>query len=113
MLRIGSPFTQVRHRSSEGLAGHETIMGERARRVNAAGHAGGAVVMMDHPANPRHPVTWFCRENYFGAGLLMEGDLEVAQQQRLRYGLAVVDEAPGAQHVEQWYSAYVAGTGQE
>ena len=107
-LRMGPPFAPARHRSSEGLAGHESIMGQRARWVSAAGAGGGAVVMLDHPHNPRHPVTWFTRVNLLGAGLLMAGDLEVDQEQplRLRYGFAILDQEPAPEAIEALYARY-------
>ena len=109
-LRMGPPFAGARHRSSEGASGHEDIMGQRARWVSAAGAAGGAVVMMDHPENPRHPVTWFTRRNLLGAGLLMEGDLEVEEGDalRLRYGFAVFAEEPASEEVEALYAAFAS-----
>ena len=108
-LRLGPPFADAHHRSSEGLEGHENIMGQRARWVSAAGAAGGAVVLMDHPENPRHPVTWFTRKNLLGAGLLMEGDLELEQGEilGLRYGFAVLDQEPEANEIERLYSEYI------
>ena len=110
-LRMGPPFSGARHRSSEGASGHESIMGRRARWVSAAGAAGGAVVMMDHPDNPRHPVTWFTRANLLGAGLLMEGDLEVEEggALRLHYGFAVLAEEPAPEGVEALYAAFTSG----
>lgn len=109
-LRMGPPFSGARHRSSEGASGHGDIMGQRARWVSAAGAAGGAVVMFDHPDNPRHPVTWFTRANLLGAGLLMEGDLEVEEggALRLRYGFAVLAEEPGSDEVEALYAAFIS-----
>jgi hypothetical protein len=109
-LRMGPPFAPARHRSSEGLVGHENIMGKRARWVSAAGASGGAVVMIDHPLNPRHPVTWFTRTNLLGAGILMEGDLEVDQRQplRLRYGFAILDEELESAAIEALYAQYIA-----
>ena len=107
-LRMGPPFAPAEHRSSEGLAGHENIMGQRARWVSAAGAGGGAVVMLDHPANPRHPVTWFTRVNLLGAGLLMTGDLEVDRERplHLRYGFAILDEEPALEDTEGLYARY-------
>ena len=107
-LRMGPPFAPARHRSSEGHVGHESIMGQRARWVSAAGAGGGAVVMLDHPHNPRHPVTWFTRVNLLGAGLLMEGDLELDRQQplRLRYGFAILDQEPHLEEIEALYRWY-------
>ena len=110
-LRLGPPFAEARHRSSEGLAGHESIMRSRARWVSAAGAGGGEVVMMDHPDNPRHPVTWFTRANLLGAGLLMEEDLIVnaGEPLELRYGVAVLDEETTSEAIEALYSAFCEG----
>ena len=107
-LRMGPPFADAEHFDSEGRRGHEAIMGERARWVAAAGAAGGALAMFDHPQNPRHPVTWFARKNLLGAGLLMEGDLEVAAGEALdlRYGFWVGDAVPEADEVEALYGEY-------
>ena len=110
-LRLGPPFAAARHRSSEGLEGHESTMGQRARWVSAAGAAGGQVVMMDHPGNPRHPVTWFTRANLLGAGLLMEEDLivEAGESLELRYGLSVLEEEAAPAAIEALYSAFCDG----
>ena len=108
VLRMGPPFSPARHRSSEGLVGHESIMGQRARWVSAAAAGGGAVVMLDHPHNPRHPVTWFTRVNLLGAGLLMAGDIEVDRERplRLRYGFAILDQEPAVEQIEGLYTRY-------
>ena len=65
--------------------------------------------MMDHPQNPRHPVTWFTRKNLLGAGLLMEEDLEIAggEALELRYAFLVLDEDPGHQSLEALYANFV------
>ena len=109
ILRMGPPFADASHRSSEGLEGHEQIMGARARWVSAAGATGGIVIMMDHPENPRHPVTWFTRKNLLGAGLLMNGTMEIRQPDalRLRYGFAILDDEPDTDAVEALYTGYV------
>ena len=111
-LRMGPPFAQARHRNSEGLQGHENTMKQRARWVSAAGAAGGAVIMMDHPDNSRHPVTWFTRVNLLGAGLLMEADLviETGDVLELQYALAVLNEAPSATEIETLYSTWTAAS---
>jgi hypothetical protein len=107
-LRMGSSFADAHHRSSEGLEGHENIMGQPARWVSAAGASGGAVVMMDHPSNPRHPVTWFTRKNLLGAGLLMEGDLEVEVGEclDLRYGFSIFEDAATVETIEALYQDF-------
>lgn len=113
VLRMGPPFAGALHQSSEGHEGHENIMGQRARWVSAAGAAGGMVVMMDHPANPRHPVTWFTRQNLLGAAVLMEGDITVRQPDslRLRYGLGIFDEPVGPAETNRLYDRYVEKAG--
>ena len=110
VLRMGPPFADAHHRSSEGLEGHENIMGQRARWVSATGATGGAVIMMDHPRNPRYPVTWFTRKNLLGAGLLMEGDLELKQGEALElcYGLTILDESPEPDEIEEYYREFIS-----
>ena len=88
-------------------------MGQTARWVAAHGAAGGCVVVLAHPGNPRHPVTWFTRRNLLGAGLLMEGDLELAPAQSLtlRYGLAVYAAPPPLAEVEALFARFAADKG--
>jgi len=110
MLRMGPPFAEAHHLSSEGLEGHEAIMGQRARWVSAAGAAGGMVVMMDHPDNPRHPVTWFTRKNLLGAGLLMEGDLSLTRSEslHLQYGFTILAEPAESSRIAALYAEFAA-----
>lgn len=107
-LRMGPPFADASHSDSEGRQGHENIMGQTARWVAAAGAAGGAVVMMDYPSNPRHPVTWFTRKNLLGAGLLMTDDLTVTRGESLdlTYGFWVLDALPEAGRIEARYAEF-------
>ena len=107
-LRMGPPFAGARQRNSEGPEGHAKIMGQRARWVSATGAQGGEVVMMDHPDNPRHPVTWFTRENLLGAGLLMEDDLVINADEplELHYGFVVLDEEPTSTAIEALYDTF-------
>lgn len=109
-LRMGPPFAEAAHRCSEGRKGHEAIMGARARWVCAVGGSGGAVVMMDHPTNPRHPVTWFTRKNLLGAGLLMSGDMEIAKGDvlALKYGFYILDQDPTNEQIEGLYGEFAA-----
>lgn len=64
--------------------------------------------MMDHPSNPRHPVTWFTRKNVLGAGLLMEGDLEVGHGEslELRYGFLIFEEVPTDEEIDAIYAEF-------
>jgi hypothetical protein len=64
--------------------------------------------MMDHPDNPRHPVTWFARKNLLGAGLLMEDDLSLSQGEdlSLRYAFFVLDSDPGSERWEELYREF-------
>jgi hypothetical protein len=107
-LRMGPPFAEAFHRCSEGREGHEAIMGQHARWVSAEGATGGQVVMMDHPSNPRHPVTWFTRANLLGAGLLMEGDLEIQRGESLdlRYAFLVLDAPLTPEETESCYADF-------
>jgi len=63
---------------------------------------------MDHPRNPRHPVTWFTRKNLLGAGLLMEEDLELNRGEKLElnYAFFVFDTDPGSEKLEALYTAF-------
>ena len=67
--------------------------------------------MMDHPENPRHPVTWFTRFNLLGAGLLMSGDLQLDEGEtlELKYGFAVLDTVPNPNETDDLYEEYVHG----
>lgn len=107
-LRLGPPFADADHRTSEGLRGHEAIMGTKARWCCAVGACGGAVVMFGHPSNPRYPTCWFTRKNLMGAGLLMEGELTVehGDSLRLRYGFVVLDADPEDSFVESLHGAF-------
>lgn len=109
-LRMGPPFADAAHRTSEGVKGHEAIMGSRARWCCAAGASGGAVVMLDHPGNPRHPTCWFTRKNLLGAALLMEGDLTTRRGETLtlRYACLVLDEDPADDFIEAQYAAFAS-----
>jgi hypothetical protein len=109
-LRMGPPFADAFHYDSEGRETHESIMGQRARWVAARGATGGCVAMMDHPSNPRHPVTWFARKNLLGAGLLMEEDLTLHQGENLdlHYAFFVFDDDPGRARWEELYGQFTA-----
>lgn len=113
VLRMGPPFSDAFHRSSEGLESHDAIMGQPARWVSANGASGGMVVMMDHPANPRYPNPWFARRNLLGAGLLMDGPLTLTPSAglRLRYGFGVFDDPLPSAATETLYRSYVEKVG--
>ena len=113
ILRMGPAFTRgdgARHLSSEGAVGHEATMHSRARWVGVEGADDGMVVMMDHPANPRHPAPWFTRANLLGTAPLMDGDLTIGRGQALElcYGFAVLDEPVPAERVETLYSTFAS-----
>ena len=109
VLRMGPPFADATHRSSEGLVGHEQIMGTRGRWVSATGAAGGSVIMMDHPRNPRYPVTWFTRSNLLEVGLLMDGPMEIKRRDPLvlNYGFAVTDQNMDQPLAEMLHARFV------
>ncbi len=107
-LRMGPPFAEAAHRTSEGVRGHENIMKSKARWCCGVGACGGAVVMMDHPSNPRHPTNWFVRASWMGAALLMEGDMTVplGKTLTLRYGLMVLDADPRDEFIESQFEVF-------
>ena len=109
-LRMGPPFSEAAYRTSEGVRGHENIMKSKARWCCAVGACGGAVVMMDHPSNPRHPTNWFVRASWMGAGLLMEEDMTVplGQTLALRYGFLVLDADPEDAFIESQFDLFAA-----
>ena len=117
---MGPPFADrdgagARHRCSDGRQGHEAILHQRARWVSATGATGGMVALLDHPANPRHPVTWFARANLLGAGLLMPGDLELAAGQtlRLRYRFLLLDSETPAARLEEEFADFATDAREE
>jgi hypothetical protein len=109
-LRMGPPFSDAVHHSSEGIMDHEAIMKQPARWVSASGAEGGMVIMMDHPENPRHPVTWFARKNLLGAGLLMEEDLTIRKPDtlQLKYGFAILDKTMDRDEIDRLYTIYLS-----
>ena len=109
-LRMGPPFFEAAYRTSEGVRGHENIMKSRGRWCCAVGACGGAVVMMDHPSNPRYPTSWFARARWMGAALLMEEDMSVplGQTLTLRYGFLVLDADPEDAFIESSFGLFVA-----
>jgi len=68
------------------------------------------VIMMDHPENPRHPVTWFARKNLLGAGLLMEEDLTIRKPDtlQLKYGFAILDKTMDRDEIDRLYTIYLS-----
>ena len=111
---MGPSFAEAEHYCSEGRQGHADIMHQRARWVGARGKSGGFVALMDHPSNPRHPVTWFTRANLLGTGLLIEGDLELAAGEclELHYAFFVLDQDPGPTQLETLYADFAASPGE-
>jgi len=109
-LRMGPPFAPATHRTSEGTQGHENIMRTKARWCCAVGEGGGAVVMLDHPSNPRHPTNWFTRAALMGAGLLMDEDLIVRKGDSLtlKYLFMVLDEDPDDAFIEAQFEEFAA-----
>ncbi|MBI2191892.1 MAG: PmoA family protein [Planctomycetes bacterium] len=108
-LRMGPPFADAMHRTSEGVRGHENVMKSRARWCLAAGASGGAVALLDHPRNPRHPAFWFARRNLMGVSFLMQEDLTIVRGEclELRYGFLVLGGDPGDDFIEARYAEFV------
>lgn len=84
-----------------GRAGGDELRGERAAWMGFTGRhdetgAASTLVMVDHPANPRHPTQWFARSEEF-PGLCPapffseELPFEAGQTLRFRYAIVVAD----------------------
>ena len=114
VLRMGPSFAEADHYCSEGRQGHANIMHQHARWVGARGKSGGFVALMDHPSNPRHPVTWFTRANLLGTGLLVESDLELAAGEclELHHAFFVLDQDPGPTQIESLYADFASSSGE-
>ena len=109
MVRTGPPFADGVYRSSDGLEGHENIMGQTAKWVSAKGSTGGMIVLMDHSDNPRHPTPWFTRKNILSAGLLMNGDMDISQTDslHLKYGFVILDSVVNRDEVDVLYQEFL------
>jgi hypothetical protein len=82
-------------RNSEGRVGEANIFGKPARWMDYSGPimvgtglqrqaVTEGITFFDHPANPRHPVSWHVREDgWMGASFSMHEPLEVTHEQPL------------------------------
>jgi hypothetical protein len=100
----GAPTRTGRLINAQGGVGEPNVWGKRSEWVDYSGQINGekvGVVMMDHPANPRHPTYWHSRGyglhsiNPFGVSDFLNdktqnGSLTVAPGQRVRFRYRVV-----------------------
>ena len=115
VLRMGPQFAgqserEALHRSSEGVRSHQNLMGSCARWASVSGVDGGAVVMMDHPDNVRHPTSWYARFNLLGVSPLRNGDLFIDKPDvlELKYGLVILDSELPEEEAEGMYAEFLA-----
>ncbi len=99
-LRLGPEQRRWTFTASEGRSGQNGIHGQPARWVKlSAGTNAPAVVIFDHPDNPRHPARWYVDQSmpYFSPAPLFERLLEMPAGKKLvfRYRVIVMDHDPG------------------
>ena len=134
VIPIGSPTTRGRENAgygglfwrgprsftggdvlAPGVAGGDELRGVRAPWMGFSGRhdgSGGAstVVMIDDPANMRHPPQWFARREEFAClcpapFFSAEHVVEVGETLALRYGVVVADGASDAERAAQLAAA--------
>jgi hypothetical protein len=108
------------HRDAEGREGAGPTHGVRARWHDYSARLDGTqrpvgVTLMDHPANPGHPTTWFAMDApfaYVSASPVAREPLRLAagERLRLRYGVWVHPGAAEGADAEAVYRAWVAET---
>jgi hypothetical protein len=119
-LRGRADWTDTRLLLSDDPAPQERVIGRPGRWLDLTGTVDGGtagVAVLDHPANPRHPVPWYAStraatygdegwSNFLNAAFLFHEPMEVAggEPLRLRYRLVVHDGDAGAEEVERWWS---------
>lgn len=93
--------------NSNGLRNEKEVFRKPARWVDYSGpvtaDATGGITLMDHPANPNHPVPFHVRDDgWMGASLTLNKPLTVrpAASLRLRYGLWIHAGVPTGDQVE-------------
>jgi len=125
-LRLSDDFRQDRGallRNSGGLETTERIWGKSARWVQYAVEkdGGAGAVLLDHPANLRHPTQWharpysLCAANPFAAGSFAKDKtidgghtLPAGQTLRLRYQVLLYDGAMNDSEIEMQFRHFAA-----
>lgn len=99
--------------NSEGQRNEAEAFRKPARWVDYSGpitkQQAAGIALMDHPANPRHPVLFQVRDNgWMGVCLTIDESLTIVPQKplRLRYGLWVHGGAPDAAEIDRQWKAF-------
>jgi hypothetical protein len=124
VVKPGGPRRTGRLLNSRGGVGEKNVWGKQAEWVDYAGTIGRepvGIVMMDHPANPRHPTYWHSRGyglhsiNPFGLHDYLADNtknggmtLEPGQHVRFRYRV-VIHPGLSADEIAELYRGYTSG----
>jgi len=99
--------------NSQGQRNEAEAFRKPARWVDYSGpitnQATAGIVLMDHPANPRHPAPFMVRDNgWMGACVTVDDPLTIAPNEplRLRYGLGVHAGVPDAAAIDRQWQAF-------
>ncbi len=122
----GAPTRTGTLKNAQGGVGEANVWGKRSEWVDYSGRIGNeavGIVMMDHPANPRHPTYWHSRGyglhsiNPFGVrdylnDKTQNGGLTIEPGQRVRFRYRVVIH-PGwsSDKISELYKAYAQASG--
>ncbi len=125
VVKPGAPRRTGTMTNAQGGVGEANVWGKRSEWVDYAGQIGSekvGVVMMDHPANPRHPTYWHSRGyglhaiNPFGEHDFLNDatkngamTIEPGQHVRFRYRV-VVHPGLSADKIAALYKAYTQST---
>ncbi|MDM8007578.1 MAG: PmoA family protein [Phycisphaerae bacterium] len=99
--------------NSDGLRNEKEVFRKPARWVDYSGPAAtdatGGITLMNHPANPNHPVPFHVRDDgWMGASLTLNQPLTVrpAAPLRLRYGLWIHAGIPGTERIDPLWKRF-------
>lgn len=110
--------------SPDGSEGRDRVLGERSPWCDLSSPDAGGVAVLDHPANPDHPVPWYAStraatygddgwSNFLNAAFLWDGARELAAGDELRFAYRVVvhDGLWAADRIEDAYRSWTATGG--
>jgi hypothetical protein len=99
--------------NSEGHRNEAEAFRKPARWIDYSGpisnQESAGIVLMDHPANPRHPTPFMVRDNgWMGASLTLNEPLTIVPKEplRLRYALWVHAGVPDAAELDRQWQAF-------
>ncbi len=126
VAKPGAPRRTGSLTNAQGGVGEANVWGKRSEWVDYAGQLGSekvGIVMMDHPANPRHPTYWHSRGyglhaiNPFGEHDFLNDKtkngamtIEPGQHVRFRYRV-VVHPGLSADRIAALYQTYAKNSG--